>query len=204
MKYFPSSLLESVYRYISYKNVLCGLLIPFSFFLTQFLAFGDVIREDQRINELQVQEMLNFVVTLAFFLVFGLDLPFDQWAILGWRGPALCVALLIFKRLPFVMAFHRLLKPHVGNWKEALFLGWFGPVGVAAIYYAATARVKIGEALDMDLLWGVVTQLVVFSVVVHGLTAVPFTWLLWRINKSVRKGLEQAMEKKLKRMQQEM
>ena len=164
------------------KNVLYLFLIHF--LSCTFSAFGDVIREDQRIHELQVQEMLNFVVTLAFFLVFGLDLPFDQWAILGWRGPALCVALLIFKRLPFVMAFHRLLKPHVGNWKEALFLGWFGPVGVAAIYYAATARVKIGEALDMDLLWGVVTQLVVFSVVVHGLTAVPFTWLLWRINKS--------------------
>lgn len=55
----------------------------------------------------------------------------------------------------------------------------------------------------MDLLWGVVTQLVVFSVIVHGFSAVPFTWLLWRVNKGVRKELEQAMEQKEKRMQRE-
>jgi len=112
------------------------------------------------------------------------------------------VVLLFLKRIPFVMIFYRMLKPHVGNWKEALFLGWFGPVGVAAIYYVSTARDKIGDRLDVDLLWGVVTQLVVFSVIVHGFSAVPLTWLLWRLNKGVRKELEKAMEQKKKRMQQ--
>jgi NhaP-type Na+/H+ or K+/H+ antiporter len=49
---------------------------------------------------------------------------------LGWAGALLALAGLLLKRLPAVLALKPLLG-RVGRTRDALFLGWFGPIGVA-------------------------------------------------------------------------
>lgn len=56
---------------------------------------------------------------------------------------------------------------------NALFLGWFGPIGVAALYYAtlSTREVKLEEARTVG---GLVIRA---SILVHGVAAASFTKL---------------------------
>jgi sodium/hydrogen antiporter len=44
---------------------------------------------------------------------------------------------LLLRRLPTVLALRPLLGPLRRQAKDVLFLGWFGPIGAAALYYAA-------------------------------------------------------------------
>lgn len=53
---------------------------------------------------------------------------------------------------------------------DLIFTGWFGPVGVAALYYCFYSY----EKLHVEEIW-TITSLVVFSsVLAHGTTAYPF------------------------------
>jgi NhaP-type Na+/H+ or K+/H+ antiporter len=82
----------------------------------------------------------------------------------------MAAGVLLLRRPPVVL----LLTPwltDVRGWREALVAGWFGPVAVAATYYAALAAHRLGETV----VWDAVTLVVAASVVVHGVTAVPLT-----------------------------
>lgn len=57
--------------------------------------------------------------------------------------------------------------------KDALFLGWFGPVAVAAIYYGSLFEYKLSNPF----IWDVVSLVICSSVVVHGLSSTPLTRL---------------------------
>ncbi len=87
--------------------------------------------------------------------------------------PALVAAVLLLRRIPAVL----LLKPLVGDLRtgaEALFVGWFGPMGVGALFFAAVAHEETGNP-DV---WPVATLLIAASIVVHDLTATPLSrWL---------------------------
>jgi NhaP-type Na+/H+ or K+/H+ antiporter len=49
-----------------------------------------------------------------------------------------------------------------------VFLGWFGPVGVAALYYALHLKAETGEAV----IWHATSLVIVVSVLLHGVTSV--------------------------------
>jgi NhaP-type Na+/H+ or K+/H+ antiporter len=64
--------------------------------------------------------------------------------------------------------------PGVRHPREALFAGWFGPVAVAAMYYASLMEHKLSEPR----IWDVTSLIVCASVLAHGMTAAPLTrWL---------------------------
>ncbi len=60
-----------------------------------------------------------------------------------------------------------------GGTRDALFLGWFGPVGAAALYYAAYALRETG----LEQVWTVGSLIVCASVLAHGVTDTPLTKL---------------------------
>jgi NhaP-type Na+/H+ or K+/H+ antiporter len=60
-------------------------------------------------------------------------LPWEGWLELGWGGLLLVVAVLLLRRLPAVLALRPLLGVVRGRAKDVLFLGWFGPIGAAAL-----------------------------------------------------------------------
>ena len=85
------------------------------------------------------------------------------------------LAVLLLRRPPVLLLLRPLL-PSVRSLADALFLGWFGPIAVAAIYYASLIEHKLGNPL----IWHVVSLVVCASVVVHGVTATSLTRLYGR------------------------
>ena len=80
------------------------------------------------------------------------------------------MGILLLRRLPMMLALRPLIDP-LRSRVDALFAGWFGPMGVAALFYATLAERKAG----LEEAW-VVGSLVVFaSTIAHGVTATPLT-----------------------------
>ncbi len=138
-------------------------------------AFVQVVSAEDRANEEQGQEAVNRFFAIPIFAVLGIAIPWHGWAALGWGGAALSVGVLLLRRPPVLLLLRPLL-PSVRGRADALFLGWFGPIAVAAIYYAALMEHKLGEPL----IWDVVSLVVCASVVAHGVSATPLTRLYGR------------------------
>ncbi|KAJ6088240.1 Cation/H+ exchanger [Penicillium sp. IBT 16267x] len=87
----------------------------------------------------------------------------------------------LFRRIPAIMLGYRFMPKICHSWKEALFMGYFAPIGVGAICYVEYARRLLPDPGESDpeinrltaAMIPVVYWLVFFSVVVHGLS-VPF------------------------------
>jgi NhaP-type Na+/H+ or K+/H+ antiporter len=88
------------------------------------------------------------------------------------------VAVLLLRRLPAVLAIRPLLGALRRRAKDVLFLGWFGPIGAAALYYAAFSLRETG----IEAAWTVGSLVICASVVVHGITATPLTKLYGRLS----------------------
>lgn len=130
------------------------------------LAFDQMVGARERAEEENVQETVNSFFTLPAFGLFGLMLPWDAWAALGWPGMALVVAVLALRRLPPVLLVYRFAPSLTA--RDAWFIGWFGPIGLTALLYAALVLERIA---DGELVWTVCSLLVFASVLVHGVTA---------------------------------
>ena len=136
------------------------------------LAFAWGLPRDERLEEGQIQDAVNQFCLLPAFLLFGALLPWGEWAGLGWRGVLFAAAVLLCRRPPWVWLLGRFapgLLPDLSEPRDRLFAGWFGPIGVAALYYAA----EFGE--DCPGMWPAVSLTVAASVAAHGATAAPLT-----------------------------
>lgn len=134
-----------------------------------FAVKGD--REQQR----RVQEATTRFCILPIFVLLGMTIPWEGWMKLGWGGVALAVAVLLLRRLPIVLALVPLMG-FVRGRGDAFFLGWFGPIGVAALYYANLALRETG----IEAAWTVGSLVICASIFAHGVTAAPLTKLYGR------------------------
>src|SRR5215208_1037410 len=123
------------------------------------------------------KETISRFFDLPIFVLLGMALPWEGWLELGWEGLLLVAAVLLFRRLPTVLALRPLLGPLRAKRKDVLFLGWFGPIGAAALYYAAFSLRETG----IEEVWVVGSLVICASVVVHGVTATPLTKLYGRL-----------------------
>ncbi len=136
------------------------------------IAYAHGLSQAERAEEQEVQEAINQYLVLPAFTLFGIALPWAAWGALGWRGPALAVAVLVLRRVPLLLALGGLLRL---SGPERVFAGWFGPIGVAALFYLAEARLQ--GALDASL-WALGTLIIAASTLAHGVTAAPGRRLL--------------------------
>lgn len=125
-------------------------------------------RDEER--EQRVQEVFDRLFTIPAFVVFGMAIPWAGWVALGWRAPALVVGVLLLRRLPMVFAVRRFVPP-LDRPEASLFVGWFGPIGIATVFYAILAVERTGT----ELVWTATSLVVAGSILVHGATAVPAT-----------------------------
>jgi NhaP-type Na+/H+ or K+/H+ antiporter len=65
----------------------------------------------------------------------------------AWRLTVLTILVLLLRRIPIVLATYKWI-PDIKTFREAIFAGWFGPMGVGAIFISTLARLAIpdGEA----------------------------------------------------------
>jgi NhaP-type Na+/H+ or K+/H+ antiporter len=140
------------------------------------LFFDQVVGGKERSEENNVQEAVNMFFTIPVFVLFGLIAPWAEWLALGWPGLALITLILLLRRLPVILLLRPMLGP-VREWRIALMMGWFGPIGVSALFYAALSSRHTG---NHDI-W-IVSSLVVFaSIIMHGVTAAPLAKRYGRI-----------------------
>ncbi len=135
------------------------------------------MRTDEEREEAQaIQTEADLFFTLPVFFILGLVLPWRAWIDLGWKGVALAFAILLLRRIPVFLLIWRLLRPEFRSWQEALFAGWFGPIGISTLFYVVFAV----QQTALTTIWPIVTMVIVLSIVAHGITAAPFTRVLGR------------------------
>jgi sodium/hydrogen antiporter len=137
--------------------------------------FTQVVSSEDRKNEEQGQEAVNRFFAIPIMVVLGAALPWQGWFQLGWSGVVLVVAVLLLRRPPVLLLLRPLL-PQLRSTADALFAGWFGPIAVAAIYYAALMEHRLGQPL----IWDVVSLVICGSILAHGMSAAPLTRLYGR------------------------
>lgn len=138
------------------------------------LMHNRVITGGDRRAEVEIDETLNQFLVVPVFVVLGAALPWGEWSAMGWGGVLFVLVALLLRRLPVIVALRRPLR---GDWASVVWLGWFGPIGVAALFYVGHAH---EQGVTDPALWGAATLVVAVSTVVHGLTSGPSRWLYRR------------------------
>ena len=135
------------------------------------IAFNNTADTSDETDEQKAQEAVSRLFTFPIFVLFGIALPWAGYTQIGW-GKLLALAglILLFRRLPVIFAINRLLRP-LRQHADTSFHGWFGPIGVAAIFYATFAA----ERTHHHDVWVISSFVILASVAVHGATSTPFT-----------------------------
>lgn len=149
----------------------------------------------EKTEEAHVSNVIDLLINLAFFVYFGAIIPWNQFNadvlhLNAWRLVVLGILVLLFRRLPIMLALKPII-PDIKTWREALFAGHFGPIGVGAIFVAILARAELEtetttplavlpepgfEHLNIiELIWPITTFLVIVSIIVHGSSIAVFT-----------------------------
>lgn len=149
----------------------------------------------EKTEESHVSNVIDLLINLAFFVYFGTIIPWAQYNsdILGlsaWRLVVLGLLVLLFRRIPIMLMLKPMI-PDIKTWREALFAGHFGPIGVGGLFVAILARAELEtdsttplEAIPepgfahlniIELIWPITTFLVICSIIVHGSSIAVFT-----------------------------
>jgi len=133
------------------------------------LAYNWCIGDQERESEARVDEAVNRYAALPLFLVLGAVLPWREWAELGPVAVVFVAAVLLLRRLPWMLLLGRLLRLRR---RDAVFTGWFGPMGVSAVFYLAHS---IHEGVTDPRLFAAGTLAIAASVIAFGISAAPGT-----------------------------
>lgn len=132
------------------------------------LCFAVVLDDEarDRLDELH-QTVANLLVPLTFAF-FGMVLPFGAWEQLGVAGILFAGWVLLVRRPPVVPV---VLAGSAVSRRERAFMSWFGPLGVAAMYYMTL--IETYDIPHKATIFAAASLAVVASVVAHSTTATP-------------------------------
>lgn len=149
----------------------------------------------KKTEESHVSNVIDLLLNMAFFVYFGAIIPWSDFnspdlSITPWRLVVIAILILLFRRIPGVFACYKIC-PDIRNWREAMFCGHFGPIGVGALFFAILARAELetesqvpagrlpGATDEHGVLIGaiypIVTFIVLSSILVHGSSIAVFT-----------------------------
>ena len=149
----------------------------------------------QKTEESHVSNVIDLLLNLAYFVFLGTVIPWEMYnnfelGLGAGRLVGIAVLVILFRRIPVMLALKPII-PDIKTFREALFAGHFGPIGVGAIFVAILARSEL--AFDspvptegewptdsphqnlINLIWPIVTFLVIASIIIHGSTIAAFT-----------------------------
>lgn len=131
--------------------------------------------------------IVDLLFNIATFIYIGALIPWHDFvdAEIGlsiWRLIVLAICVLLTKRIPIILALWKFI-PDIKTFREAIFCGHFGPMGVGAIFIATLGRTLMPEEVpdppesSNDVLALTIQPIVYFfvlcSIIIHGFT-VPF------------------------------
>lgn len=143
-------------------------------------TFSTTSTAKERLDEDRVVEGVDLFFTIPIFTVLGIVAPWQEWIKLGWEGLILVFLILLLHRIP-ILYIIKPLVPNIESNLDVLFAGWFGPVGVAAFYYAQFSMIETG----IEELWPIVSMVICASIMLHGVTATYFTKLYGKFSKEL-------------------
>ncbi|MCJ1274939.1 hypothetical protein MMC21_002738 [Puttea exsequens] len=150
----------------------------------------------EKTEESHVSNVIDLLLNLAYFVYLGAIIPWEQYnapelGITPWRLVVISLFVIFFRRIPIMMALKPVI-PDIKTWREALFAGHFGPIGVGAIFAAILLRAELETDTTtplavlsddpttenyyiIEIVWPLVTFLVITSILVHGSSIAVFT-----------------------------
>ncbi|KAI9785492.1 MAG: hypothetical protein M1839_009233 [Geoglossum umbratile] len=150
-----------------------------------------------------LQPTIDMLLNLSIFMWFGAVCPWNTFlhndVIPLYRLVFLGILVLLFRRLPVVYAMHRFI-PQIEAQRQAIFVGFFGPIGVSAVFYLYVSLeflglVKVdGEVREdarrlQSIMTIVIWFLAISSIVVHGLT-IPLGKLGFYLPRTISNALD--------------
>ncbi|KAF1943361.1 hypothetical protein EJ02DRAFT_142832 [Clathrospora elynae] len=130
------------------------------------------------------QPTIDMLLNVSIFIWFGAVCPWSSFAhnavIPLYRLISLGILVLLFRRPPIIFAMHKQIH-QIEQRRQALFVGFFGPIGVSAVFYLIISLeflrgikvdgvVREDAAFLMEVMNVVIWFLVICSIVVHGLS----------------------------------
>ncbi|EPQ32294.1 uncharacterized protein PFL1_00491 [Pseudozyma flocculosa PF-1] len=114
------------------------------------LSWNDFYRE--QCDESEVDNCLDLVLNMVFFAFLGATIPWDafnapEYGITPARLVVMCIAVLVLRRLPAMLALWRLV-PTIHDVSEAAFVGYFAPIGAGAFFYMEHTIQELSEDGD--------------------------------------------------------
>lgn len=145
----------------------------------------------KKTKETDLPEVIDLLLNSSIFVYFGAIIPWSHFtpseitpSITPGRLVGLLILILLFRRIPIVLAMKRFI-PDVRTYREALFCGHFGPMGVGAMFLVIEARAMLENGTSVpdphppakhenkvaiETVWTVVSFIVLGSTMVHGLS----------------------------------
>ncbi|CAF3449903.1 unnamed protein product [Fusarium graminearum] len=144
---------------------------------------GNYLRETESRHD-QVNACITILLNFSGFMYIGAILPWESFhdptgtGITLPRLFGLGFLVLVFRRLPAILTYYKAMPAVCKSWKDALFMGYFGPIGAGAVFYVEHARQLFpqdgeGDEEETNLVRALaptVYWLVLFSIVIHGLS----------------------------------
>ncbi|MCJ1454483.1 hypothetical protein MMC28_004836 [Mycoblastus sanguinarius] len=149
----------------------------------------------QKTEESHVSNVIDLLLNLAYFVYLGSIIPWEQYnspsiGLTPWRLVVIAIFVIFFRRIPVMLALKPLI-PDIKTWREALFAGHFGPIGVGAIFASILLRAELENDTTVpdqilpdqshknyfivQIVWPLTTFLVITSILVHGSSIAVFT-----------------------------
>jgi hypothetical protein len=153
---------------------------------------GTFLRETLARHD-EVNSSIDVLLNFGGFMYIGAIMPWSEFnsdvtGITPGRLIVLGLLVLLLRRIPAIMLIYKAMPNTVKTWREALFMGYFGPIGIGAVFYVEHAfhlypkldAVETQEEEDLlRAMRPIVYFLVLFSIVVHGLS-IPALELIYR------------------------
>ncbi|WP_181034335.1 sodium:proton antiporter [Arthrobacter sp. GMC3] len=136
------------------------------------IAFGAALPRDMadRDKVSELPELVGEVLSFGVWFIFGaalVPIAFEYFS--GWTLVYAAVSLTLVRLLPVALA----LLGARQDGATVLFIGWFGPRGLASVVFALLAVEELGQSEIVGQAVSVVTFTVLLSVILHGMSAGP-------------------------------
>lgn len=151
--------------------LLASVQVNASMFIAAFVAgmAAQVGYKEAARHSVEFTEEWGQIINLAVFFVFGL-LSAESWSDFGWRHVAYAaISLTAVRMLPVAVS---LIGTRLSR-ATVLFMGWFGPRGLASIVLGLVYLEQTSHEPSEATIRLAVTVTVLSSIFVHGLTALP-------------------------------
>ncbi|KAI0766369.1 Sodium/hydrogen exchanger family-domain-containing protein [Trametes elegans] len=144
---------------------------------------------NRQTEESVFSSVIDLLFNIAAFVFVGAWMPFSDFAnehltLSVWRLIVIGILVMLVRRLPVVIALYKWI-PDIKTFREAIFSGHFGPMGIGAVFISTLAAEQLPHPHDppegqQELLAASIQPIVAFmvlcSIAVHGLSIPFFTF----------------------------